>query len=278
MKRDGWIWSNSRISKIFRSLALHINALFPFLLSFRVYINGQIIKGLFFYVRDYLIYMGEERKVQSGFPVKLRNNYPCLTDRFLDAGITSQHYFYQDIWAARKVRESGVAKHYDIGSSLDGFIAHCLSFCKVVMLDIRPCNIKVKNFSFQQADCTCMDNILTGSIESLSTLHAVEHFGLGRYGDRIDPLGHEKVIKEIIRIIKPNGNVLFSLPIGIERVEFNGHRIFDAEKIIGYFEKEFKLIEFSVIDDEDNYYENVNISDFKTMNYGCGLFHFRKMK
>jgi hypothetical protein len=33
-----------------------------------------------------------------------------------------------------------------------------------------------------------------GYCDSLSCLHALEHFGLGRYGDPIDPRGHEKGI------------------------------------------------------------------------------------
>lgn len=240
------------------------------------YVNLRIFKGAYLYCKDCINYIRAERHAKSGFPVKLRNNYPCITDRFSSAGNMPRHYFLQDIWAAGKVYESKITKHYDIGSRLDGFIAHCLPFCNVVMLDIRPLHIKVDNLSFQQADCTRMDEIPDNSIESLSTLHAVEHFGLGRYGDKIDPLGHEKVINEIIRVIKPGGHVLFSLPVGVERVEFNGHRVFNPETIVRYFQNEFELLEFSAIDDSEQLHLNVNASDFGNMNYGCGLFHFRK--
>jgi hypothetical protein len=36
----------------------------------------------------------------------------------------------------------------------------------------------------------------SGSIKSLSSLCVVEHIGLGRYGDEIDPFGSESAIKE----------------------------------------------------------------------------------
>ena len=224
------------------------------------------------------MYVREERKVQSGFSIKWRNTFPCLVDRYDAAGNLPRHYFWQDLWAARKVYESKVSRHYDVGSRLDGFIAHCLSYCEIVMLDIRPLQATIKNLSFLQANCIDMSTIPDDSLESFSSLHAVEHFGLGRYGDPIDPLGHKKAIMEIQRVVKPAGEIYFSVPIGIERLEFNGHRIFYPHTVLKLFHQ-CDLVEFSVIDDENMFHENVEPGDFsslKYLKYGCGLFHFRK--
>ena len=143
------------------------------------------------------------------------------------------------------------------------------------MLDIRPLPINIAGLKFEQVDCMNMRHIADGSISSLSSFHAVEHFGLGRYGDPIDPRGHEKVISEMKRIVRPGGQILFGVPIGIQRVEFNGHRIFDPMTVIQLFEG-FEVVEFSVIDDNNVLHESVSPEKYRQLNYGCGLYHLRK--
>lgn len=258
-----------------RSILLHINAIFPFLYPMRSFFNGQIFTGFYHYTKGLLKYRKADSLVHSGFPIQLRNTYPCLLDRYDKAGHIPRHYFWQDLWGAKKVFTSGVLRHYDIGSRLDGFIAHCLPFCEVVMLDIRPLSIQIKNLQFQQTNCMDMNQIPDNSITSLSSFHAIEHFGLGRYGDPIDPLGHQKAIAEMKRIVCNGGSIYFGVPIGIQRIEFNAHRIFDPLEIVRLFEG-FELTEFCAIDDNDVYHECVEAVNYRSLKYGCGLFHFKK--
>src|ERR1035437_9128085 len=65
---------------------------------------------------------------------------------------------------------------------------------------------------------------------SVSCLHVAEHIGLGRYGDPIDPLGTNKALLELQRVLAPGGVLLFSMPVGRERVEFNAQRIWDPRR------------------------------------------------
>ena len=71
-----------------------------------------------------------------------------------------------------------------------------------------------------------------GSLESLSTLHAVEHFGLGRYGDPIHPDGWRRAAEALARVLAPGGRLYFSVPIGRERLVFNAHRVFSPERCL----------------------------------------------
>lgn len=258
-----------------RAFMLSVNSIFPFLLPMKNWVNGKIPYGGIVYLKNLRKYREVDAQAKSSFPLKLINLYPCLLDRFESAGCVSRHYFWQDLWAARKIFTLGVRRHYDIGSRLDGFIAHCLTFTEVVMLDIRPLPIHIPGLTFQKADCASMSQIPDDSLTSLSSLHAIEHFGLGRYGDTIDPLGHEKVIMEIQRIVSQNGHIFFSVPIGIQRLEFDGHRIFDPFEIIRLFDK-CNLREFSYIDDENLFHENVSINNCPILKFGCGLYHFQK--
>lgn len=142
-------------------------------------------------------------------------------DKYVDngCGIDAQ-YFIQDIWGARKVFERKPLVHYDVGSSLSGFVAHLLSFKqKVVVIDVRSfpdvLNSKFLNCENQSgveyitADATNMDNISSNSIESLSALCSIEHFGLGRYGDPINPSAWEEALKSFSRVIMRGGGALF---------------------------------------------------------------------
>lgn len=259
-----------------RFLILQINGIFPFFYYLLPALrNFNLFRGIFSYWKDYFTYKKMSKNFNTPFSINLLNTYPLLYDRYENAAKISRHYFFQDLWTARKVYESKVEEHYDIGSRLDGFIANCLSFTKVIMLDIRPLNITIPNLTFLQCDCTNMQNIASNSIESLSSLHAIEHFGLGRYGDPVDPEGYLKAIMEIKRVLKKKGNLYISLPIGKQRLEFNAHRIFDPYYVLELF-KELQLVEFSAINDENFLITNAKLEDFRNAIFSCGLFHFRK--
>ncbi|WP_337190729.1 DUF268 domain-containing protein [Helicobacter saguini] len=111
-----------------------------------------------------------------------------------------------------------------------------------------------------QADATNLENIADCSIESLSALCSVEHFGLGRYGDKIEPDAWEKALKAFQRVLKPGGRLYFSVPVGqANKVCFNAHRVFKPEKIINALDK-MDVVEMSYIYKLDTImcYERVN--------------------
>ena len=75
------------------------------------------------------------------------------------------------------------------------------------------------------------------------TISALEHDGLGRYGDPIDPMGDVKTMKSYKNIIKKNGIMFLSVPVGQDAVCWNSHRIYgryrlpmllDGWKILGH--------------------------------------------
>jgi hypothetical protein len=241
------------------------------------YRGGRLFRGVVAFIRDKWRYnrlMADSRSPVP-FPIQAINYYPNFLDRYEPAGRVPRHYFLQDIWAAKKVFQSGVDNHYDIGSRLDGFIAHCLAFTKVTMLDIRPLPYSIQDLRFIECDCTNMAGIASESLMSLSTLHAMEHVGLGRYGDPVDPEGYVKAINEIQRVVARGGNLYFTLPIGRQRVEFNSHRVFDPMYIVALFDT-LQLVGFSAINDRDEFVENARLDGFGDASYSCGLFHFRK--
>lgn len=221
----------------------------------------------------------EKLNVRDSFRIQKNYKWIVLTDKYALAGNMS-NYFWQDLWAARLIHKSAIKKHFDIGSRIDGFIAHLLSMeIEVTLIDIRKAPAIVENLHTIVDDATQLTQIPDNSIESMSALCSLEHFGLGRYGDPIDPEACFKCFQEIQKKIKRGGSLYISVPIGSERIEFNAHRVFYASTIIENFEY-MDLQEFSCTADGKIEY-NVEIhkydQDKHHGDYRYGLFHFIKI-
>lgn len=216
----------------------------------------------------------------STMQIKKEYNMPVYTDKVAKAGSINS-YFWQDLWAARKVYKESPEEHYDIGSRIDGFVAHLLTFRDSVnLIDIRPLDREVNGLNFICADATNLNNFDDDSIESLSALCSLEHFGLGRYGDKIDPDACYKCFEAIGRKVKEGGNIYLSVPVGREHIEFNAHRVFYASTIIKAF-SEYKLLEYSCT--YNGYIEyNADIhkydNDVSLGGNRFGLFHLQKLR
>ena len=127
---------------------------------------------------------------------------PCLHDRRQEGGATKSEYFWQDLIVAREVFKANPHKHVDIGSRVDGFVGHVATFREIEIFDVRPISTKIPNVVFRQADFMSLNplsgvDVKEGYCDSLSSLHALEHFGLGRYGDPIDQNVYKKGLKNM---------------------------------------------------------------------------------
>jgi len=58
------------------------------------------------------------------------------------------------------------------------------------------------------------------------SVSSIEHSGLGRYGDDIDPMGDIKAMQDIKHILKKDGLCFLAVPIGEDRVMWNAHRVY----------------------------------------------------
>ena len=246
--------------------------------NFEMYLGSHGLAEKTFFAEDKNLYQILNKRER--FQIDESTLYPIINDKFAEAGTVS-NYFWQDLWAAHLVVKNRPSIHYDIGSRLDGFIAHVLSSkIPVNMIDIRPLSIEIEGLKTIFDDATEMKQFEDDSIESLSALCSLEHFGLGRYGDAIDPEACFKCFENIQNKMKIGGELYISVPIGKERVEFNAHRIFYAETIVECFSK-MSLLEFSCVA-EGCIERNVNINKYDADehrgDYRYGLFHFKKNK
>lgn len=184
------------------------------------------VKNVFSYFTDLFRL---KKQANKDFPILL--NYPVLIDKEDSAGVANGHYFHQDLYVASKIFDNKPLKHVDIGSRIDGFVAHVAVYREIEVLDIRKVKNNVSNIVFRQMDFMNFDDKFINYADSISSLHAIEHFGLGRYGDPIDYNGHIKAIENVYKMLKEGGRFYFSVPIGWQRIEFNAHRVFSLKYI-----------------------------------------------
>lgn len=238
-------------------------------------INSRKILSLKYYLR----YRKNRREwISKGG--KVTQNYMILSDYDDKAGNVKGHYFHQDLLVAKLIYEDRPNRHIDIGSRIDGFVAHVASFREIEVADVRPLeDFAHKNIKFIQADL--MNPHDFGETDSISCLHAIEHFGLGRYTDPIDIEGHNKGIANLVNLVSKGGRLYISFPIGQnDEVHFNAHRIFRVDMIFNHpnIKKNMKLVRFDYVDDDGNLHTNKQIENFaKSINYGCGIYTFEKI-
>lgn len=200
---------------------------------------------------------------------------PCLGEHLNEAGSLDRHYFLQDLWFARRIYQARPTIHYDVGSRIDGFVAHVLTFMSVCLIDVRELTIKVEGLRFLRDNAVELKTIEDNSVDSLSSLHSLEHFGLGRYGDPIDAECWRKTLKTYYRKLAPGGRLYLSVPVGRQRIEFNAHRVFNPTTIPAELNA-MQLIAFAVINDQGTLEEDVEPADFSACDYACGMYVFQK--
>jgi hypothetical protein len=184
---------------------------------------------------------------------------------------------------ARRIHLNNPSIHVDVGSRIDGFVAHIAAFRPIYVLDIRPLSSEIPNVTFMQADlmATIKDDLVE-HCDSLSCLHAIEHFGLGRYGDPVNYDGYLLGLENLHRILKKGGKLYFSVPIGPQRIEFDAHRVFSLGYLLELFDGKYHIDHFSFVDDKGDLHESVSMSETAIQNnfgcvYGCGVFEMTKL-
>lgn len=231
----------------------------------------RVRSGLWEYIR-FAKSWREYASTANAEPLSLRHAHPCLFDRTATHPF-DPHYFYQDVWAFKAILASHAQQHVDVGSRaiLVGLLT---AITHTVFVDIRPLDVSLEQFRSQPGSILALP-FANNSVTSLSCLHVAEHIGLGRYGDALDPLGTQKAIAELSRVLAPGGNLYFSIPVGKPRVCFNAHRIHSPEQILEFF-SDLELMSFSGIDDGGRYLEDISVHELADSDYACGLFWYTK--
>lgn len=211
----------------------------------------------------------KKTNANKSFSMDIGDIYPRLHDNtgHTPVGIV---YFYQDTWCAKKIFTQKPQHHYDVGSYAE-MVGIISQFVPTTMIDIRPIDVKLPNLSFLKGSITALP-FPDKEVKSISSICVIEHVGLGRYGDPVDPYGSEKSARELVRVLAQNGNLYITVPVDeTNKVYFNAHRAFTREYILSLFST-LKL------EEEKYLYGNKLFDTYDPgKGFGTGFYHFTRI-
>jgi SAM-dependent methyltransferase len=226
----------------------------------------RLILPLYHHLCDYRRYSALE--ANPSFLLEWRDWFPCLGDR-TSSTVLEPVYFYQDVWGIGSILKNAPERHVDVGSSVKSMALLSRSL-PVTFIDIRKPDLLLPGMDYVEGSILELP-FPNESVDSLSSLCVVEHIGLGRYGDPLDPYGSEKAFGQLRRVLKPGGHLYISVPVdSVSRVCFNAHRCFSRDHLLSLLSG-LRLVEERYI-----YGRALQESYDPNRGFGTGLFHFRK--
>jgi predicted SAM-dependent methyltransferase len=228
-----------------------------------------LLKNYWRYYRDWRTY----NRMPHAETLTRANAYPQLFDR-TETTPFDAHYFYQPVWMAQHLAQVRPSYHVDIASQIN--MVNVLSaFVPIIFVDIRPLVTNLQQLSSLSGSLMALP-FADNSVQSLSCLHVIEHIGLGRYGDPLDPQGSQKAVRELARVLAVGGNLYLSTPVGRSRVQFNAHRIHTPQDILAMC-PQLILKDFAIVNDQQEFIVDTNPQAYNEAKYACGMFHFTKI-
>jgi Caenorhabditis protein of unknown function, DUF268 len=218
----------------------------------------------------------------TGLAFPMRGSRLIWEDRRAQAGEASGHYFHQDLLVARDVFLRRPRRHVDVGSSIYGFVSHVAAFREIDVIDVRPVTTPVAGIRFFRQDVMNLEADFIECCDSLSCLHALEHFGLGRYGEPLDVDGWKRGLENLARMLEPGGVLYLSVPTSAsQRVEFNAHRVFSIPYLRTVIEQDFDILRLAFVTDAGELIEDVcprgsDANQSFGADYGCSIWFLEK--
>jgi SAM-dependent methyltransferase len=113
---------------------------------------------------------------------------------------------------------------------------------RIVTLDYTRATYEYPNMEWLHVNDYLDDAIKNQVLEEFDTIasfSSLEHAGLGRYGDPINPNGDIEAVRQIHCMLKPGGLFFLGLPTnddGSSHIEFNAHRVYGTARLEVMFE------------------------------------------
>lgn len=177
---------------------------------------------------------------KKGFPFAL--NYsdegdarliiaPRVEDKVDIVPVDDRQYEYA--YTVEKFREYDIRNKdiLDVGSSgsvLPTILAALGNH--VVCLDVREWPVMWPNLEFVKSDLL-ESNVTSESFDVITCVSTVEHFGLGRYGDKEGVDGDIKGMAMLREYLKPGGRMVLTVPFGRPSIWFPAHRIYGKSRL-----------------------------------------------
>jgi SAM-dependent methyltransferase len=180
---------------------------------------------------------------------QLQNIFPDkkIIRQIVDRRSTKSHFeldkHIQFWYASNRLARLAPEEIYDIGSHRSWLLGVGASI-KIHSLDVRENNILLENqtnYLGKAEQLPWKDN----SVDCVTSLCSLEHFGLGSYGDDFDPFGDIKALSEMKRVLRSGGDFIFTTTLtgGDGFIVFNTRRIYSLEDIHAMLSDEMRIVD-----------------------------------
>jgi SAM-dependent methyltransferase len=166
---------------------------------------------------------------------KLKNNpgeFHIFREPVYERGLHPENFIDSECaFAAFHIRQANPKRVLDIGSYRH-FILGLLAHFSITTIDVRNRRPISPNEMIITCDAKKL-NLPDDSFDLVLSLCALEHFGLGRYGDEFDLVADQKAFAEMVRVLKPGGRLIFTTTVTRAQpaIAFNAHRIYNHQRL-----------------------------------------------
>ena len=108
---------------------------------------------------------------------------------------------------------------------------------RIVTLDYTRSKYEHENMEWMHVNDyldNAMKNRILEEFDTIASYSSLEHAGLGRYGDPLNPNGDIDAVKQIHCMLKPGGLFFLALPTnknGSSHIVFNAHRVYGNARL-----------------------------------------------
>lgn len=173
-------------------------------------------------------------------------------DRIVASGgsISCSHYPHSAEDVALAVQKLGLnLKQSKVGvvSSLSPWVEHILRSAgasHVVTVDYNE-PIVCSGIDWIESKSVAQFSTEVGTYDLLLSFSGIEHSGLGRYGDPINPDADIEAVAQMHRALAPGGYLLLAIPTSTHtntQVPGNPHRIYGRDRIVQMIEHKFNFL------------------------------------
>lgn len=141
------------------------------------------------------------------------------------------HYDAYAHWAARKIFARGAPlKTLDIGSTkmMNGILSAVHDVTALVLAD---CSDSISRVRYVRHDACDPLPFPDASFDVFTSMVALPLIGLARYGDKLDPDALVKLVAELKRVMRPDGDMLVSMCLGHNVLNFNNGWFMDMDAL-----------------------------------------------